>query len=346
MRTGVVASLFAAASSAAASKNHVVGFVDHKYPDFNKWDWDVLTHLASWGEPSDDVRAKAEEHGVKLFMPDKGHIGPDEWTDDDKRSKAVEEIRQDVEKKKLDGTFVDYEGNGLSDKQKKAYTQYVKEIAEAIAPKEIFVCVGGRPEYEWRNYDYEGLAKHSSFLFIMGYDMHFYDDYTCVTKGACSPAEAGLKDLKAGVSSYLDKVSSDKLVLGLPWYGQRYTQVGGVLFNQGQVDYADVEPILYGDETDKKKSHTLYDNDKDMAWKLMCNGACIDGKKGGVIWYDDEKTLAPKYKLAADNNLYGVGIWQINSLDHSGKYDKQMKKMWGALQDYREVAMNNDTVAV
>ena len=30
---------------------------------------------------------------------------------------------------------------------------------------------------------------------IMGYDAHFWDDYTCVTKGTCSPAEASIKEL-------------------------------------------------------------------------------------------------------------------------------------------------------
>jgi spore germination protein YaaH len=343
MRFGLIASLSAAHF---ASASNVLGFVDHKYPDWQKWDWDVLTHLASWGAPSDDVRAKAKENNVKLFMPGAAHAAPDDWTDDDKRANAVAKTKKAVDEQGLDGTFFDYEGNNLSDDQKKAYTQYVKEVAEAIAPKEVFVCVGGRPNYEWRNYDYEGLAKHSSFLFIMGYDMHFYDDYTCVQKGSCSPAEAGLKDLKAGVKDYLDKVSADKLLLGLPWYGQRYTQVAGVLFNQGQVDYEEVEAILYGDKQDRKKSHTLYDNDKDMAWKLICNGACIDGKKGGVIWYDDETTLAPKYQLAADNDLYGVGVWQLNSLDHSGKYDKQMNKMWDALRSYRQLAMSNATMSV
>jgi len=309
-------------------------------------DWDVLTHLASWGAPPDDVRAKAKENNVKLFMPDSAHADPGDWTDSDKRATAVAKIKQSVDDLDLDGTFLDYEGNNLSDDQKKAYSKYVKEIAEAIAPREIFVCVGGRPNYEWRNYDYAGLAEHSSFLFIMGYDMHFYDDYTCVGKGTCSPAEAGLKDLKLGVHDYLEKVPAEKLVLGLPWYGQRYTQVAGVLFNQGQVDYKDVEPILYGDKQDRKKSHTFYDNDKDMAWKLMCNGACIDGKKGGVIWYDDEKSLAPKYQLAAENDLYGVGIWQLNSLDHSGAYDEQMKKMWEALKTYQEFSTSNATVIV
>jgi len=198
--------------------------------------------------------------------------------------------------------------------------------------------VGGRPTYEWRDYDYAGLAEASAFLFIMGYDMHFYDDYTCVVKGTCSPAEAPLADLKAGVKDYTSLVAGDKLVLGLPWYGQRYTQTLGVLTNRGQADLKDIWPILYGDKQDRKKSHTLYDNDKDYAWKLMCNGACLDSGAGGVIWYDDEKTLAVKYQLAHDKKLQGIGMWEADKLDYSGSFDKYVKKMWGAVSDWKASA--------
>jgi len=181
----------------------------------------------------------------------------------------------------------------------------------------------------------------------MGYDMHFYDDYTCVAKGTCSPAEAPLAALKDGVSGYLKEVSADKLVLGLPWYGQRYSQTLGVLTNRGQADLKDIYPILYGDKSKRKKSHTFYDNEKDYAWKLMCNGQCLDGdKKGGVIWYDDEKSLAKKYQLATDNKLLGVGVWEVDKLDYSGPYDKYVTNMWSALGAWRAKALSNFSLVI
>lgn len=327
------------------SSRAVVAFSGKGYDGWEQWDWNSMTHLAFWSNPPDEARKQARANNVKLFKDNGAHLDVEDWTDQQKVSDAVALIKQQMEDDDLDGTFVDHEGNGLSSAQKKAYTDYVSAIQQAIAPKEIFVCVGGRPDYEWRNYDYKGLAEASSFLFIMGYDMHFWDDYSCVGSGTCSPAEAPLADLKKGVKGYLDEVDADKLVLGLPWYGQRYTQVLGVEANQGQVDLADVWPIIYGDKTDRKKSHTFYDNDKDCAWKLMCNGACLDGHKGGVIWYDDEESLAKKYAIAADNNLLGVGIWEVDKLDYSGKFDKYVEKMWSALGSYAAVA-SNATIAV
>merc|ERR1711988_1590565 len=129
----------------------------------------------------------------------------------------------------------------------------------------------------------------------MGYDMHFWDDYSCVLNGECSPAEAPYPNIKDGVQQYLKQVSGDKLVLGLPWYGQMYTYYGPLPINEGQVDYKDVLTAL--EKTGKTPK--LIDNDK--AWKLVCDGECISGKKGNAIWYDDAETLTSKYQLAADH---------------------------------------------
>merc|ERR1711979_163725 len=111
--------------------------------------------------------------------------------------------------------------------------------------------------------------------------------------------------------------------------------MGGIPINEGQANLKDIWPIVHGSKKDTKKSDTFYNNDKDYAWKLMCNGACLDDKKGNVIWYDDEQSLAAKYKIAGDNGLFGVGIWTIDKLDYSGKYDKYVQKMWSALAALR-----------
>ena len=61
----------------------------------------------------------------------------------------------------LDGLFFDYEGNGLSDDQKAGYTLLAQETTAALVPlnASLMVCVGGRPTYELRDYDYAGLAN-------------------------------------------------------------------------------------------------------------------------------------------------------------------------------------------
>jgi spore germination protein YaaH len=313
----------------------IVAFTSGEYKGWETWDWQAITDLGFWTAPSSEVRAKAKSSGVRLFQD--AHL-PDrkDWTDPDKRKAFAKEKVQQVQDKSLDGVFFDFEGTGLGRNEKDAYTKLAEEVSNALRPlnASIFVCVGASPSYEFRNYDYAGLAKVSDFLFIMGYDAHFWDDYTCVTKGTCSPAEAPLKDISKGTKAYAQMVPSNKLVLGLPWYGQRYTQVV-VPFNQGQIDYADVlEKVV--NVSGRVKSRKL-DEDAE-SWVLHCNGACMEGKKGDIIWYDDAKTLAPKYKIAKDNELLGVGIWTVDKLPvasgNTDPYKQEREDMWSALSHW------------
>ena len=294
----VLFSLLASQVLVGPAAAELVAFSGGKYIGWQNYSWDAITILGFWTTPPDDVRAAAKAHGVRLFAD--SHL-PDakDWTDGDKRKAWVAQKVDQVRTDRLDGLFFDFEGNGLSSAQKGAYTALAAETTAALRPlnASIFVCVGARPTYEFRNYDYAGLANSTEFLFIMGYDAHFWDgklstcsrrlgtlapfrhrtrhevgvsragragqchgcsngtnsnasflrsvrpstppDYTCVLKGTCSPAEASIKDVSAGVKEYVAEVPGRKLVLGLPWYGQRYTRV--VLpINEGQIDYKDV----------------------------------------------------------------------------------------------------------
>jgi spore germination protein YaaH len=307
----------------------VVAFTSGDYTEWQTWNWTTITHLGFWTNPNDDVRAMAKQHGVKLFAD--SHL-PDQkdWTDSDKRKAFAEAKVKQVQDDKLDGVFFDFEGQ-LNKAEQAAYTELAQKVSKELAAvnASIFVCVGGRPSYEFRNYDYSGLADASDFLFIMGYDMHFWDDYTCVTKGTCSPAEAPLDDLRAGVKEYLAKVKKDKLVLGLPWYGQRYTDVV-IPFNVGQISYSDV---LANIDAKKFKSKTF--DRKSSTWKAECvSGGCLpskSGKHGSEIWFDDAQSLVSKYSLAGSNKLRGVGVWEITDLPVGDKYASERDAMWAAL---------------
>ena len=146
------------------------------YDGYQTWPWQDITHLAFWTAPNDDVRQIAKKNNVRLYQD--SHL-PDQkdWTDASKREAFAQKKLQQVQQNKLDGVLFDYEGNNLSADEKKGYTLLAQAVTKALAPVNatIFVCVGGRPSLEWRNYDYKGLADNSEFLFIMAYDMHFWD---------------------------------------------------------------------------------------------------------------------------------------------------------------------------
>ena len=331
---GLVAALMAGAPTTTESA--VVAFSGGDFDGWQTWNWDAITHLGFWSMPDADVVAQARKNSVRIFqdadLPDK-----EDWTDEKKRKDFAKKKAEQVSSNNLDGVFFDYEGNGLTTKQKEAYGYLAANVTEALAPYNatIFICVGGRPSYEFRDYPYDQLADASEFLFIMGYDMHFWDDYTCVLKGTCSPAEAPIKDIQLGVNEYTAKVDPDKLVLGLPWYGQRYEDILGVPVNYGQIDYKDVLALMNepGKVVEKKM------DEDSLSWRIKCDGVCsLDTKKdhGNVVYFDDASTLASKYEIARKAKLHGVGMWKADDLplpnatgDDPNK--KEREAMWAAI---------------
>eukprot|EP00912_Choanoflagellata_sp_UC4_P000993 UC4_evm2s611 len=89
-----------------------------------------------------------------------------------------------------------------------------------------------------------------------------------------------------------------------------------------------------------------------QSWKITCNGNCnVDpttNHSGGVIWYDDAQTLAPKYALARNKSLLGVGVWKIDDLpspDITGKdpHKLQREAMWNTLAAWNKSADLEET---
>ena len=56
------------------------------------------------------------------------------------------------------------------------------------------------------------------------------------------------------------------------------------------------------------------------------------------VWYDDPRSLRPKYRLAAELGLRGVGIWNLDLLDYSAAAApvarQQTRDMWDALKAF------------
>ena len=170
--------------------------------------------------------------------------------------------------------------------------------------------------------------KHLSFHALSA-------DYTCVTKGTCSPAEAPINDVSVGITEYLKDVDASKLVLGLPWYGQRYDYKLLIPWNMGQISYQYIPSILDGTNKGSGKVLKKELDKKAQSWKITCgNPGCWGGSKhhhGHTIFYDDAQTLAPKYALAKNNGLRGVGMWEASNLPQDPQYADDAKAMWNAI---------------
>src|SRR4029077_19273896 len=61
-------------------------------------------------------------------------------------------------------------------------------------------------------------------VFVMGYD---YRTGGSPVAGSISPLNGPLYDVSDTVAAYLAKVPSNKIILGLPWYGRAWSTVSG-----------------------------------------------------------------------------------------------------------------------
>ena len=84
-------------------------------------------------------------------------------------------------------------------------------------------------------------------------------------------------------------------------------------------------------------------------------GRLIDNRTGGAffnylsehdryihqVWMDDPETLLIKYDLANDRQLFGIGMWNVDTLDYSENATKEVqqdtKDMWNAMERFRFV---------
>ncbi|RLN20943.1 hypothetical protein BBO99_00002561 [Phytophthora kernoviae] len=193
-----------------------------------------------------------------------------------------------------------------------------------------------------RYYPWRELAGAVDFLFVMSYDMRSQVYDACVA-GANSPlalVKQGLQEFLLGYG-----IASEKLVLGVPWYGYNYScqstgsvddvscQIHPVPFfgapcsdaAGGQIDYSEIRRLV--------KRHGLVEH-----WDPMSESPFVwyspEGPPRSQIWFDNPQSLQKKYQLVREFDLRGVGMWNADSLDYStNTAHNDSLLMWSALKE-------------
>ena len=68
---------------------------------------------------------------------------------------------------------------------------------------------------------------------------------------------------------------------------------------------------------------------------IDCSSDCLPGKKGKKVWYDDAETLTPKFALAGQHGLRGVGIFSVSKLPTNDTHAKEREAMWAAVRGWK-----------
>jgi spore germination protein YaaH len=170
--------------------------------------------------------------------------------------------------KSLDGVNIDFEYIGTPSPQARdgfsvLITDLNKEMKRQYPQSELtidtFVDAGSKT----RLHDVAVLAQNSDALVIMGYDFHTPNSSVA---GPVSPMQGGGYSLFGFLSSYLDKVPSEKLILAIPYYGYDWPVLAA---NNKQVtgSRADIRALTYADIINSSKGAQInWDNDAESPW--------------------------------------------------------------------------------
>lgn len=227
------------------------------------------------------------------------------------------QIANFIKKNNLDGVQVDIENT--TDKDKEQYTDLIKKLREKLPKeKEVSVAVAPNPNgwtEGWQgSYDYNELAKYSSYLMIMAYDESY--------PGGPEGPVASYPWVERSIQYALNEgVPAEKIVLGVPFYGRYWIE--GSPINEGGVGISNktVFKMLetYGgkvifDETSKSPKATIVI--KEGAPEMAIAGKTLNPGTYH-IWFENHASLEEKLSLVHKYNLKGTGSWSLGQEDQT-----------------------------
>lgn len=296
----------------------LIGYIQD-FRDPNKIDFDNLTHIIfSFAHPTKDGKVLfngntalgnlrtivnlAKESDTKVILAIGGwyHINGGESypyfkeaiSNPASRSKLAHELNEMVQKEKLDGIDVDFEHpRSLEDAQN--LSLFIKELNSLLDDKELSIAVNAKVHSvagtEINNVQYDpAMFKEVDYVNIMAYDGQWDGEYNAAN---LSPL-----DFNQNIVNYWTglfdshKISREKLVLGVPSYGQP--------------EDPNVKQVSYG---------AIISNNPGNAERDTVN------MNGTIYHYNGVKTVQTKTNLALDNGLGGMMLWEIG-LDAEASY--------------------------
>jgi spore germination protein YaaH len=240
-------------------------------------------------------------------------------------STAVRGLADLVVSEGLDGVNIDVEE--LENAYFDEYGEFVAQVHRALVADNpaARVSVATNAGISGAGMARLALANGAHRAFIMGYA---YRTGGTGTAGAIAPlirADGG-KSLNWTLDLYEAlAVPADRLLLGLPWYGQSWYTTSAKLHAQtaGSAGF-----FFPGDElADVPAGVTIqHDRLEGTAW------FAVQDPTSGTwtqTYFDDPETLSSKYALAAKHGLAGVGIWTLG-------YDRGTSGYWETIPAKRE----------
>lgn len=219
----------------------------------------------------------------------------------------ADHLARTVRQNRLDGVNIDIEN--LTEKHRSDYTEFIRLLRTRLPEgSELSVAVAANPEgksTEWQgSYDYAAFSQHCDHLLLMAYDEH--------SSGSGEGPVASLDFVERSVCYAVSQVPPEKIVLGIPLYGRVWSG-DGRLKGEG-ISLRETEILL-----SRYHARPIW-QEKDSAPRAEVEitpgrPPILNGRRmtpgHHTIWFEDERSLEAKVRMAARYQLKGTGFWAL-----------------------------------
>lgn len=179
--------------------------------------------------------------------------------------------------------------------------QFVRELTPILREAGIVVSIDVTIKSTSPNwsmcYDRRELGKVVDYVILMAYDEHW----------ATSPVSGSVASIgwvERGITTLLEDVEAEKVILGLPFYTREWeethTESGSTSVKSRALSMGQVKQILEKNETQ-------------MSWDEKAGQNYAYYKKGDSIfkiWLEDEMSIKLKTTLIKKYDLVGAAAWR------------------------------------
>ena len=247
------------------------------------------------------------------------------------RARFIESVVRFITRYKLDGLDIDWEypgligaGNTFRPEDKQNYTALLRELRARFDREEkqqhrrLFtsIAVGGNADF-LEHTEMAAVARYVDTVNLMTYDYYGPDEDKISGNHAplfTDPADPKQISSERTVRAYeAAGVPASKLLLGLPFYGKSWADVGPE--NNGLFQPGIKPPATFHD-------YSALANYSEQGYKRFWDAAAsvpwlYNPDTRTFISYEDSESLASKCRFALDRHLGGVMFWELTE-DENG----------------------------
>lgn len=279
---------------------------------------------------------------------------------------AIENSVSEVKDRGIDGANIDFEyigdpGADYRAKFTKFATDFTHKMHSEIPSSKVTVSVYASAAVNPKVYDIKALGTVVDGVFMMAYDFAVHGSDVAMPTAPLYGHETGQYwyDISTAVEDFLASMPSEKLILGVPWYGYNYavyspgvkaethrgyyvrsyvkTKKGKKLVSRlvKPKSAAQTYQITEDEITaDLPGFSTGWDEQGQVGYKAYFSNSDNTYRQ---IFIEDEKSLGIKYDFAKEKKLGGVGMWALG-------FDDGKPEMWTLLREKfgnKKVALND-----